>query len=527
MLNSATELRSVCPFCNSLTQSGRVDGKFYINTETGLYYCFHCQVKGRDLTEEQLENLDVIDEILKKPFDQSSLAKLQQDTPETKRFSSERGLPSEDVFYGTEQQAIAFPVKDFKGEVVGIKYRKLDSEAKPRYLSETGSVNEGYWLKGPDTSKLLIVEGEIDALTAVCAEFRGAVLATQTNRISQSQIKHIKTFKNVFILPDNDLGGEELKLSANELLGAFNVTFISLEGTDCKDLNELWVKDPSKCTDFLRNSTQTALEKDTKSLNQAIPELLDWLSDDRHSLGDSTGWPSIDALLGGGLRAGEMTMINATAKAGKSSFINNLIHNLAKSGKKIALASFEMPPHSVYTSLISIALQTNIRGLSVEDREDLVNGASDEFSYLNNIIMLQRFGYTKWKDIEDWAIMIKQQNNIEYLVLDHAGFLVENMTDAEENQTLAKNIKKLTNTLGIHIPVVVQAPKTKDGLSLQTAYGGMSWAQNADNFFILERCKSDETLLKVRLEAARYPGSNPSYTPAHLFYTRETLSLTE
>lgn len=539
--NEASELRAICPYCDSLTQSGRQDPKFYVNTATGLYYCFHCGIKGKDLSDDLLERLNVIDEIAKKPFDKTKLASLEASGPELDLFIKERfGNPSNDsggeamsfkgksLYFSPEYKAIAIINRDMSGEPIGIKYRKIDPTANPRYLSETGSVHEGFWLKGEDNTKLLILEGELDALTASLCGFKGDILACQTNRIPESQLKAIRAHQNVFVLPDNDLGGEQLKISSNGLLGALKPIIISLPQGIAKDLNEYLQRSGyEQCSQFIRMETRTQLERDTRGLTESIPELLTWLSDDRRTSGDSTGWKSIDSALGGGLRAGEMSIINAFAKAGKSSFITNLIHNLARNGKKIALASFEMPPHSTYTSLISIALQANIRQLNQQDRDDLVNHSVEEFAYLKNITMLQRFGYTPWEDIEQWAIMMKRLYDIDYLVLDHAGFMVEKMTDAEENQILAKNIKKLTNTLGIHIPVVVQAPKTKDGLSIQTSYGGMAWGQNADNFLILDRDKSNESLLKVRLEAARYPNAKPSYEAIHLFYNRETLTLTE
>lgn len=486
----------------------------------------------------------MIAEIVKKPFDQSSLAKLSPIEPFTPacEFLKERRLVGTSLQYSHENDAIAIVIHGSDGLPTGIKYRKIDPEANPRYLSEAGSVNEGYWIIGTDKSKLLIVEGEIDAITAAIAGFKGTILACQTNRISDNALTHVKAFKNVFMIPDKDLGGLELKDSIERLLGPFKAKFIDLnqafygdardEGlfgpSGVKDLNELLMKGGHDvCSEFIRISTQTELERDTRSFSQSIPELLTYLSDERNTRGDSTGWKALDKTLGGGLRASEMSVINAFAKTGKSSFINNIIHNLAKSGKKIGLASFEMPPHSVYTTLISIAAKINVRTASNEDRRDLVTHCISDFNYLDNVVALQRFGYTSWKDVEDWAKMVKETTDINYLVLDHAGFMTEKMTDAEENQTLAKNIKRLTNTLGIHILVVVQAPKTKDGLSIQTAYGGLSWAMNADNFLILERSKDNDIELRVRLEAARYPGSNPSSTPVLLFYDRESCSLSE
>ena len=527
---SATELRALCPFCGSLTQNGRIDGKFYINSETGLYFCHHCQISGKDLSERFLEELEVIDEIAKKEFKQSSLSKLKSDSPELKDFLDARlnGAADLPIAYSPEHKAIAIITTNFNQEVVGIKYRRTGSES-PRYLSEPGSVNEGFWIKGDD-DKLLIVEGEIDALTGAVAGFRGTILATQTNRLSLSASKHVKAFKNVFVIPDKDLGGEELKNSIAELLGPLKAVIISLPHDDIKDLNDLLTRRGyEECREFIRVQTRTELEKDTKTLSGVIGDMVSFLSDQRNLVGDSTGWLSVDSLLGGGLRPNEMSVINAFAKTGKTSFIQNLIHNLAKSGKKIALASFEADPAtSIFPSLLSIAGQINIRSVEdANDLNDLVRGIHEESPYLDNIFILRRFGYTPWHEIEEWATEMKRAHGIEYLILDHAGFMTEKMTDAEENQVLAKNIKKLTNTLNLHIPVVVQAPKTKDGLSIQTSYGGLAWGMNADNFFILERSKDNENELRVKLEAARYPGANPGQSAALLYYTKETCSLNE
>lgn len=533
----ARELRAKCPFCDSITQSGRQDYKFYINNETGLYTCFHCGIKGKDLPDSILGTLDVIDEIVKKPFDKSSIAKLTANKEVITSFAKNRSLEAQvnSLFYSPEKQAIALITRNRDGEAIGIKYRLLDPNAKPRYISETGSINEGSWFEGSDNTKLLIVEGELDALAGREAGFKGFILATQTNRLNESAIKHVKAFKHVFLIADNDLGGEALKNSIESLLGPNKAIIVELP-KHVKDLNEFLIKNGKETVkSFVNEWLRSSLEKDTRVISSSIDEMIEFLSNTRNTKGDTTGYGSIDRLLGGGLRPNEMTVVNSFAKTGKTSFMNNIAHNLAKTEKKIALASFEMDPgRTLYPSLLSIASQTNIRALAGDDEleskmvlSESIKLILSDCSYLSNIVTLKRFGYTPWHEVEEWATMMKTQHNIEYLILDHAGFMVENMTDAEENQQLAKNIKKLTNTLQMHILVIVQAPKTKDGLSIQTSYGGMAWAQNADNFFILERSKENEMQLKVKLEASRYPGANAGSEPALLMYNREDCSLIE
>jgi 5S rRNA maturation endonuclease (ribonuclease M5) len=527
-----TELRIECPACDNLSRSGRYDPVAYLNPDKGVYFCQRCHSTG-PIEESKLDSLNVISIKEYQPFNPKVYDELEPLNSICFNFLEKR-FPNVDpknlelygLKYHRDYHAIAIPVGN--GTVVGIKYRLIAPLGEMRYLAEQGSQFGGYWLDGRK-DRLLIVEGEFDAISAKLMGFEGTVLALQTNRLSDESIKRVRSFKNIFLALDSDEAGLKGQAEIQSLVQPNEPTLVELpEGV--KDLNELLqntgVEEGSR---LLRLQTKTELERATLQLRDSVAELINFLSDQRNTKGDTTGWNCLDQLLGGGLRPNEMTVINAFAKTGKTSFINNLVHNLALSNKRIGIASFEMDPaRMLYPSLLSIAGQTNIRQISARDElTEVVSLIEDKCPYLSNLITLRQFGYTPWSEIEEWAALMKEQHQIEYLVLDHAGFMVEKMTDAEDNQILAKNIKKLTNTLGLHILVVVQAPKTKDGLSIQTSYGGLAWGMNADNFIILERSKEDESELRVRLEAARYPGANPSHVPAKLFYDRETCSLNE
>lgn len=530
-----SEVRATCPECQSITLKGRVDPKFYYNTETQLGYCHHCGYRGKfgDSIMEELQIAEVRDAIV---FNQKILEELEPLPSEALRYVKNRfpgaeqsELEAFSLRYSKGLHAIAIPSFGLDGQLQGIKYRYLAS-GDQRYGAETGSTFGGYWIeakRNPD--KLLIVEGEFDAISASLVGFSGAILALQTNKLSDQSKDRVRRFKNVFLCLDSDEAGTEGARSITSLLGNLEPVVVNLTN-GAKDLNEFLQKEGLNETNrFLREATRTPIERDTFSLGSSLQDMVSFLSDIKNTRGTSSGYKKLDHDLGGGFRPSELTVINAFAKTGKTSFVNNLAHNLAVIGKKVAIASFEMDPaRTIYPTLLSIAGQTNIRKINDRDTlQESVEMLSQECSYLNNVICLKRFGYTPWKEIEEWAIFAKAEYQCEFLFLDHAGFMVEKMTDAEENQQLAKEIKKLTNTLGIHIFIVVQAPKTKDGLSIQTAYGGLAWGMNADNFIILERDKDNESTLKVKLEAARYPGSNPSNEPTMLFYDKETCTLLE
>jgi hypothetical protein len=527
------ELRAICPRCESISLRGRVDPKFYVNAEKNVGYCHHCGFKGQ-MTEELIDNLNVVSLSERRAFDSKVWERDYGALSPTAYLYLEKRFPGVpqaelDAFqlrYSEAHHAIAIPTFNAQTATLqGIKLRYIAPLNDQRYGAEDSSQFGGFWLHGKK-DKLLIVEGEFDAMTAKLAGFEGTVLALQTNKLSKESLQQTRSFKHAFYCLDNDAAGSvgTLALLRQQTQG-FDIPLPS----GVKDLNELFQqKGRNETSRFLQSQTQTAIEKATTEFSTCIPEMLAFLSDTQNTRGTSTGYRSLDQLLGGGLRPAEVTVINAFAKTGKTSFLNNLAHNLALAGKKVALASFEMPPATtLYPSILSIASQTNIRQMSKEQLGPSIHAIHEECSYIDNIITLKQFGYTPWSEIEEWAKAVQEKYKIEFLFLDHAGFMVEKMTDAEENQTLAKSISKLSKSTGLHIPIVVQAPKTKDGLSIQTAYGGLAWAMNADNFIILERSKENEEQLKVRLEASRYPGANPSHTPAILFYDRETCTLTE
>lgn len=481
-----------------------------------------------------MDSLNVVSIKDKIPLNQKVFEELEPLTPEAlaylkKRFPEvERSrLDAFSLRYSKALHAIAIPSFTSNELLQGIKYRFIAPLGNQRYSAEAGSLFGGYWIEGRK-DKLLIVEGEFDAISAKLLGFEGTILALQTNKLSSDSEGKIKSFQNIFLCLDSDEAGSNGKQEITSLIFNKSVKEVSLP-SETKDLNELLQnRGLNEGHSYLQENTKTNIERDTVSLGDSLKDMVSYLSDSRNTRGDPTGFKKLDEVLGGGLRPCEMTVINAFAKTGKSSFVNNLIHNLALIGKKVAIASFEMDPaRTLFPSLLSIAGQVNVREIRPEFLVESIEVIKEACPYLNNIVTFRRFGFTPWSEVEEWAALMKERHNIDYLVLDHAGFMVEKMTDAEENQVLAKNIKKLTNTLQVHIPVVVQAPKTKDGMSIQTSYGGLAWGMNSDNYIILERDKDDENLLKVKLEAARYPGANPSNTAVHLYYDRETCGLNE
>lgn len=62
-----------------------------------------------------------------------------------------------------------------------------------------------------------------------------------------------------------------------------------------------------------------------------------------------TGWPSLDRVLSGGVRTGEVGLMMGTTGRGKSVAMNNIAHTAVRGGFSVALFGFEMPASQIAT----------------------------------------------------------------------------------------------------------------------------------------------------------------------------------
>ena len=86
----------------------------------------------------------------------------------------------------------------------------------------------------------------------------------------------------------------------------------------------------------------------------------------------ATGFPSLDKLLGGGLRRGDLVVLGGDVGSGKSAFSLAIALRVAQHGKRSIFYSGEMLPERVLERALAIEGRTSI--------DDLRGGAQDEIS---------------------------------------------------------------------------------------------------------------------------------------------------
>ena len=127
-------------------------------------------------------------------------------------------------------------------EVVGIKYRTLDKKCSAEKESATDYLLN--WQNVKDNEYLIIVEGEIDLLSAIEVGFDNVVslpFGAKNLKCIDSQKEWIVKFNKIIIAVDNDDSGKEAEEKIIEKLSVYSEKLYKVDLREFKDFNEVLV----------------------------------------------------------------------------------------------------------------------------------------------------------------------------------------------------------------------------------------------------------------------------------------------
>lgn len=233
-----------------------------------------------------------------------------------------------------------------------------------------------------------------------------------------------------------------------------------------------------------------------------LDEAISYLSDKDKVKGEPTGIDGLDALLGGGFRTGELTVLMAQAKTGKNTLYHHLIYKHLERGIPFGYASRELNPATeVIPNLLSIALSTNTWNATMDDAF-----RSRASSVLANwsLYFAPGYGHFPIEDMENWFRTLRD-SGVTHFLFDHFHYALLS-EDYDATASLIKKLKQLTKELDIHLSLIVQPRSLREHeqLGLATLRGGAAIGQALDNLLILERVKGEQNISKLTLEVARH-----------------------
>jgi len=159
---------------------------------------------------------------------------------------------------------IIFPIRDTRGRVVGMMARGLDEQAIPKYLNtpETLIYRKGETVFGLDLARrviverdfAIVVEGNMDAITAHQAGFKNTIAVTGT-ACTESQLALIKRFTHNLVLAfDADGAGQTATRRVVEMALPLGLNLKILSLGKYKDPDEMIRADVKKFTMELKSA---------------------------------------------------------------------------------------------------------------------------------------------------------------------------------------------------------------------------------------------------------------------------------
>ena len=241
------EVNVLCPFHEETNPS------FYLNTQTGKWYCFGCGRGGGFSSLLQLLfglsmlSADVETRKWKfEPLEKSNTPVNLEELPENNAVSTYLGsrnispktVEEFDIRVNCETRSVIIPVHDGK-KLVGWVERRIDRE--PKYKNSKGLPRSKILFNAERVKKVnspwvVVVESLFDCIYLHQAGM--PVVSTLGSQVSDEQMKKLDKFDYVLVVPHRDEAGEKMVKDLIKGLGSkcesVNLTFWKV-----KDANEL------------------------------------------------------------------------------------------------------------------------------------------------------------------------------------------------------------------------------------------------------------------------------------------------
>jgi twinkle protein len=502
---SGNTARIICPFCADTRRKSRLKEMTLTRKDDGavLYYCHHCDAKGSVQPQEFKLAAVPKPEILKnalqnKHYDYLKLRGISKETADkAKLFSADKYFSR----LNRESEAIGFPY--FRnGQLVAVKYRAIPDKD---FTQESGGAHDFFNIDNivPD-KPIVIVEGEIDALTLMEAGIENAVsvpggapVKVSDGKVSPSEDKKFAFVWNardvleaapyVILATDQDTPGQAL---AEELARRIGKERCRVAKFEAKDFNEIWndptLDDPTREIQAILDAAQPYPISGLSDASTYLDRLND-LFDKGTGTGFSTGYPSLDTIYT--IAPGQLTVVTGYPSSGKSNFVDQIMVNLARSWDwKFAVCSFENQPEVHIARLIEI--YTGKKFFSGQFRMDRPE-MEEAFQFVKDHFLFIDSGEepSTLDSILERAKVAVKRMGIRGMVIDPYNYIEmdrSNTTETEAISSMLTRVQKFCKANEVHTWFVAHPAKINrsgvdqprpDGMSIS---GSMAWWAKAD-----------------------------------------------
>lgn len=379
-----------------------------------------------------------------------------------------------------------------------VKMRNLAVDKDARKFRRTKGGYSGLFnadgIKGCE--QVVLVEGELDAISLwqlgvhnVASTSLGA-----KKTIPEEWAELLENVDDVVLWYDDDDKGQEAATALMEQIGTDRCRLAFMpklpEGVVAKDANDLLSKVPAEDARRLarmaiaeaKGVENTLIVKATAYVDAVEAE---WNGADDTSKGVSTGWPCIDRLIAG-VRLGEMTLVTGHTNHGKTTWMNQLLLNLARAGEPCMSSALENGPEMVARKFYQTEAGAPLSSLRTEEERREALGNIRRLDAIP-LYILDLYGRQPLGPIIDAIKFARRRYGVRYVGLDHLNFIGKEDPRQDKVDFLDEVLQtftELTRRIGIHLFLLahprgnVEDDVVPTGASVK---GTSSAKQNCDN----------------------------------------------
>lgn len=513
-LQSGQAVLKTCIFC------GDTKGHFYIDPQEGTFCCFKCQERGNLITLQKHLGDYRPDNGGGYHHRHKQTGEVNQAFAEPKKYTLPDGQialschesllnDQEAMNYITGARGISIEaVKHFKiglkigkdggrwlsiphyagGRLVNVKYRSLPPAKKTfRRIEGCKSILFNVdVLEGNE--EVYLCEGELDAVTLWDQGIKNVVATTTgAGGLDPEWIDQLSKAFKIYLCYDPDEAGRAGAREAARRLGydrCFNL--VLPEGQDVNDL----FKDGTGHGEF-NQAVQDARKFDVAGI-MSFQQGIEVFSRERGKIeatGLKTGFADLDRIIKGGFNPGELVILGAPPKIGKSTFALQIVTHIALLGSPVLFFCLEMRPMKIIHKVMQCHNQSEEIGQAeIEKARIDFKGKPLYLGYCHQKPTLEAV-------IETIKAAIRRYG-LKLVAFDHLHFLCRSLSNQTQEISLAvQSFKFMAEELEIPVIVIAQPRKLPENkiMGAMDLKDSISVYSDCDHLIILHRDKATTT----------------------------------
>lgn len=554
-----------CFFC------GDTKGHLYIDRQDGAFFCHKCNERGNLITlqkhfgdyQHQKDGRPPMNTPQKKPqaviqaaFNDTGKPyptpdekkateanlRLLNNEPALKYVTETRGLSLETVkafkiglqIDDHEKQWLTIPHYE-KDKLINIKFRSLPPAEKTfRRVKDCRSILFNSDCIPTSKSMVYLCEGEIDALS-LWDKGEKNVIATTTGAGSfdPAWIDQLADVKTIVIVYDPDKAGQEGAREVARRLGQDRCFNLILPGG--KDLNEYFMAGHS-IADFIAYVSENARQFDIAgviSFDRGLMQFKEDLRNPQQAGGLRSGWPSLDKIIKTGFMPGELVVLSAPPKIGKSTLALQIVSYSAFLNIPALFFCLEMRTMMIIKKIAQCHVKAEeIGAAEIERTRTDFKGKPLYLGYCYQRPTLEGITETIRAAIRRYGLKL--------VVFDHLHFLCRSVNNQVQEVGLAvQSFKFLAEEMEIPIILIAQPRKlqTENIMTAMDLKDSSSIYSDCDHLILMHRARNVTTskdyqagadlkqesfdpITLIRVEASRYNAGGECMLYYHGNYSR-------